>query len=267
MNRLVSAVLASTTFLLVALTSTFAIAKSIVSPFSSFAPPTEYSQIKEVNTISNSQVGTFLDDILSYEPKLQFSYASWQPAINNTSESTRAKKVIIEELSKYSEQTLLRMGLKKVYLVQRLYVDGTFRSAMPETQFEDALYFDVSSNYFESENGTYMRRTVHHELSHLIDYNLFGTYRPQDNDWYRCNPTNHTYGKGGASMYSDVAYAHAAHPKPGFITGYATSGVDEDRAEVFAHYMTNRNYLYELAQNDASLSCKVARSEQLLSRL
>ena len=68
-------------------------------------------------------------------------------------------------------------------------------------------------------------------------------------------------------MHSDVAYAHAAHLKPGFITGYATSGVDEDRAEVFAHYMTNRNYLYKLAQNDASLSCKVAQSEQLLSSL
>jgi hypothetical protein len=68
-------------------------------------------------------------------------------------------------------------------------------------------------------------------------------------------------------MYSDVAYAHAAHPKPGFITGYATSGVDEDRVEVFTHYMTNRNNLYKLAQNDASLSCKVAQSEQLLSSL
>src|SRR3989344_3734937 len=108
--------------------------------------------------------------------------------------------LVLHEIKRYPVPTIKKSGLKKIYLVRSLRVDDQLRSGMPEPFIEDALYFDISENYINSENGQYMKRVCHHELSHLIDYNQYGTFTPYDSKWQSCNTPGWHYGKGGASM-------------------------------------------------------------------
>ena len=112
-----------------------------------------------------------------------------------------------------------------------------------------------------------MRRTYHHELRHLIEYNLYGSYAPKDANWESCNASSFRYGNGGSEMYNDAAFAHKIHPQSGFVTGYATSGIEEDKAEIYAAYMTDPQALQNLAATDDLLSCKVSATKQLLQLL
>lgn len=265
MRRFASVFLATLTLLAVATTGLFAIAKSNVAPFGSYAAPVAYANPNIALDANIEQAGTATGAIpIIFYPTMQYAYASWQIADPQSSEGRQAYKIVSQELSKYTAANFATLGLKKVYLVKSLYVDGTFRSGMPEAQFEDAVYFDIDAKYFTSEDGKYMRRTIHHEIRHLADYNQYNTYKPQDSKWLQCNPAQNSYLNSVASMYANPTYAHAAHPSAGFITGYATSGIDEDRAEVYAYYMTDRAYLYKTAIEDASLSCKVAQTETLI---
>jgi len=268
MKRWVSLLLATTMLLIVSAISLFAVVESKVIRFNSYSSPVSAQQsVTNLNTPASQPIARTNSVDVSYNPSLVLSFASWSSADIASKDAKRAYEVISEELAKYSHETLNAIGLKKVYLVNNLYVDGTYRSGMPEGQFEDALYFDISAKYFTSENGDYMRRTIHHELRHLADFNLYKSFRPTDTNWTNCNVASTSYGNGGAAMYKNVDFAHAKHPKTGFITGYATSGIDEDRAEVFAYFMTDRSYLHHQAQNDASLNCKIVQTEQLLNSL
>ena len=174
---------------------------------------------------------------------------------------------MLHEIKRYPVPTIKKSGLKKIYLVRSLRVDDQLRSGMPEPFIEDALYFDISENYINSENGQYMKRVFHHELSHLIDYNQYGTFTPYDSKWQSCNTPGWHYGKGGASMSADPEYAHKSHPAIGFINGYATSAIEEDKAEMFALTVLQDQNLISLSQNDTSLACKKARVELQLSTL
>ena len=68
-------------------------------------------------------------------------------------------------------------------------------------------------------------------------------------------------------MYDDVNFAHKEHPTYGFVDGYATSGVAEDKAEVFARFMTDPAGLQKLADKDAGISCKLSQTVTLLQNL
>lgn len=166
-----------------------------------------------------------------------------------------ARSIISNELIKYDRTELAGSGLKKIYLVLNLNVQGQYRSGMPEPIHEDALYFDIQSKYLQSEDGNYYKRVVHHELAHLTYFNLYHSYGSYP-AWTKCQP-NARYGDGGGSMYANPDYAHKMHPSVGFINGYATSAPEEDIAEVWAFYMVDRQLIYDYAKNDPILDCKV----------
>jgi hypothetical protein len=219
---------------------------------------------------SFAQAQAFLQEkgiTLSSQPTASFTWAEWQPADPNDANTARAAAMLQTEWQKYRNGTLRAAGLQTIYLVRDLTVSGQARSGMPDPQFGDALYFDVSDTYLNSEGGAYLRRTFHHEFNHLIQFNLFGSYDPADSGWAGCNAASFEYGDGGAAMYADPGYAHKAHPSYAFIDGYATSAREEDKAEIFAYYMTDPGYLQKLADKDAGIACKVTQTEKLLRSL
>jgi len=205
--------------------------------------------------------------ILSTNPATPLSWANWDTLSVDDPNAGQAAKDLKTEWAKYSDEVVKHSGLKAIYLVRNLSVSGQARSGMPDPNATNALYFDVSDIYMQSEGGDYLRRTYHHEFSHFIEYKLTGSYAPNDVAWDGCNAIGTTYGKGGSSMYNDPDFAHKAHPSYGFIDGYATSGVEEDKAEVFAYYMTNNTYLRNLAEKDAGIACKLTQTEKLILSL
>lgn len=204
---------------------------------------------------------------LKLKPDVSFGYVSWKEADELNKNTQKAFTMLSQEWSKYTPEFIKNTGLKKIYLVTHLKVSGQERSGMPEAIFEDALYFDVSERYIASENGNYMRRTLHHEFKHLMDYNMFGKYAGDSETWKKCHISNVSYGSGGSTMYSDPEYAHTEHPEVGFVNGYATSAVEEDMAEVYAQLMTNPEKLQQLAARDSVVSCKVNATRATLAKL
>jgi len=273
MKRWISGLLSVSTLIAVLVVSLFAIVSSNITLSDAAASPVyASSSISDIAYTKTSYqdakkqlqaIGIELDTTSA----INLAYASWTSPSQDSQEVLKASRLVQEEWQKYSATTIQKTGLKKIYLVKDLAVNGQLRSGMPEPMLEDALYFDVSETYVNSEEGAYMRRTLHHEFKHLIDYNLFGTYDGNVALWDTCNAGGVSYGNGGGSMYNDPEYAHAVHPKAGFINGYATSGVEEDQAEVYAAFMTSPEALQKLASNDTSLTCKVTLTQQSTSRL
>ena len=273
MKRWISVFLSVTSLIAVTTVAMFAVATSKISflgaaatPVYTASPSSDTAYTKDDYQDAKNQLQKQGIE-LSTTSSMQLSYASWTSPLQDSTDVLKAANLLKEEWLKYSATTIQKAGLKKIYLVKDLAVNGQYRSGMPEPIYEDALYFDVSSTYLNSEDGMYMRRTLHHEFKHLTDYNLYGSYDGDAKAWTSCNVTGISYGNGGGSMYNDPEYAHAVHPKTGFINGYATSAVEEDRAEVYAQLMTSPEKLQLLVGNDLAVGCKVNATRTDLAKL
>ena len=99
----------------------------------------------------------------------------------------------------------------------------------------------------------------HHELFHFADYRLFGR-PPRSEGWSKLHP-DAVYGSGGrqavAQANGDPQQLRAPRRDlPGFVTKYAQSAAEEDRAEVFATLMERRPLALELIANDPVIAVK-----------
>lgn len=166
-------------------------------------------------------------------------------------------QVFIEEWNKYPVEFVKSSKLTAVYFVKNLKVSGQSRYAMPEGVY-NALYYDV--NYVNARLDQYLRHSMHHEFYHLIEKNYFGDYYFLDKSWISFNPLDFSYGSGGAAAYANPEFARRQYPYKGFITGYATVGIEEDKAEVFGYLMTTQEFLKltRWIKDDATLGRKVA---------
>jgi hypothetical protein len=87
-----------------------------------------------------------------------------------------------------------------------------------------------------------------------------------DPGWAALNPPEFRYGGGGRAALSDpnVAWDRPA-PTPGFVSRYSTTGLEEDKAELFAFLVAHPRKLAERAGSDAVLRAKVERMKAQLT--
>lgn len=181
--------------------------------------------------------------------ELSYELADSETAIANFSQ------LLQTELSKYTPQFLKRTGLETIYLVKNLKVANQYRSAMPSVNDEMSIYFDISEKYLKDTD--HVKETIHHEISHVMEYYIYGSFDWEDIDWYSCNSADFVYGGGAVEGYKNIDYSISKHPRQGFLNGYSTFGIEEDKAEIFANIMTEDDYMYGLTTSDAALDCKV----------
>jgi protein associated with RNAse G/E len=136
------------------------------------------------------------------------------------------------------------------------------RNAIPDYH-HDAMYYDVRSSNRSIVYQNYILIVVHHEFFHFIDFKDDGEVY-EDKIWKKLNPPEFKYGKGGKYAQSDDKEGDVTDTIPGFITKYATSGVEEDKAEVFRCMMVNLRELEARAESDPVLARKIARMKELL---
>ena len=162
--------------------------------------------------------------------------------------------LFIEELSKYPVDFLKASGLRRVLLVQALKVGQQTRAAVPDADQEDMIY-DVTY----VKNQRYSRHVVHHELYHLLEANWNDSFYYKDPNWAMLNDPGFTYGEGGAAYQTGNVWAFT-HPRQGFINVYATSGLEEDKAEVWAVMFVPENWklVQPFLADDPVLRAKVA---------
>jgi hypothetical protein len=161
--------------------------------------------------------------------------------------------ILIDEWSKYPGDWVVSSGVKRVTIVKRLVVVGQNRAAMPDIG-GSGVYYDFTYS------GDYIREVIHHEYDHLIEYNAYGTYSRSDPAWMSYNPAGFAYGNGGSVCYTNPsACVSGEHPTNGFVSGYSMSGIEEDKAEVYAYLMTHTYYqhLKSWLPGDGNLANKV----------
>lgn len=167
----------------------------------------------------------------------------------------RAVRVLEQELSIYPPEFLRQSGLRRIVLTSGLTEDGRVIPSLPN--YHRTLILDPNAG------ASYLRRLVHHELFHFIDYSDDHIVRT-DAEWNELNDKEFLYGEGGRHLRTPGA-AQLRADLPGFLSLYATSAVEEDKAEVFAFLMVAPRQVDLITQGDSILRAKVALMKARLS--
>ncbi len=162
------------------------------------------------------------------------------------------------EFAIYSPNLLVRAGLKRIVLCEQLAFMGQLRNAVPDFE-SGTLYLEVKRG---QHNTRYLRRVMHHDFFHMIDYRDDGSLY-QDDLWCGLNPKDFKYGKGGQSAQDQANTAVLSDRYPGFLNHYSTTGVEEDKAEIFAWMIVEPDIMAE-RQADPTLAAKMDRIKQLM---
>jgi hypothetical protein len=163
------------------------------------------------------------------------------------------------EWSLYPTDLIKRAGLKKVVFCQKLSYEKQLRTAIPDFE-NNVLYLDVTRGRHDDR---YVRKVIHHEFFHIIDLRDDGKLY-EDERWSNLNPPKFKYGPGGAKLQSDPTVTTTGKDEPGFLNRYATAGVEEDKAEVFAHMIVEPKMIAERVEKDKYIQAKVERMKELL---
>jgi hypothetical protein len=168
--------------------------------------------------------------------------------------------LFIPEFSLYPPDLVKRAQLKRIVLCEDLTFADQRRGAIPEYG-SDTLYLDVSrGNYSPS----YLRKVIHHEFFHIIDYKDDGKVYA-DEQWAALNAPGFKYGGGGKSAQGEQNASILTDKVPGFLTMYATTGVEEDKAEMFANLLVNFANVEKRGRKDKILAAKAERMRELLT--
>lgn len=172
--------------------------------------------------------------------------------------------IFIEEWRLLPTMLVHRTKLKYIVFGRqfRLPVERIEREAIPDYHHE-GMYYSVAFNHTDPVYEHYFRGVVHHEFFHYVDFRDDGMVYGDD-VWKKLNPPGFKYGNGGISARGNMQ-GIVRQSKPGFITEYATSGVEEDKAEVFRCMLVNIVEMEARARDDVYLTMKMKQMKNLLT--
>ncbi len=161
--------------------------------------------------------------------------------------------ILYEAWSKYPVDFVKKTNIKAIALVTNMKVVGQKRMAMPDA-YGEVLYVDINCVDYGKQ---YSEHIIHHEYYHMIEQEFNGSMYYKDPNWKLLNKKGFLYGRGGRFM-RDSKLTWKKHPKLGFVNGYSTSGLEEDKAEVFAHLLTTGEFkeVYKWFNDDDILRSK-----------
>jgi hypothetical protein len=166
--------------------------------------------------------------------------------------------LLVSEWNLYPVELIKRSKLQRIILCQDLSFAGQQRTAIPDFEHND-LYFDVARG---RHSLLYTRTVIHHEFFHVLDYRNGTLYA--DERWTRLLPKGVKYGMGGKNLQDDATVSLISDDLPGFLNKYSTTGVEEDKAEVFANMIVNSKAVEERAKNDPVIRAKTVLMRDIL---
>ncbi len=168
--------------------------------------------------------------------------------------------LFVPEFSLYPVSLVRRTQLKRVVLCSHLAFAGQRRNAIPDFE-HDTLYLDVNRGTYSK---SYLRKVIHHEFFHIIDYRDDGSLY-QDERWSALNPPEFQYGNGGQAVQDQRETSVLTTKFPGFLNHYSTTGVEEDKAEMFANLIVDPTYVEARADKDGVLHAKLKKMKALMA--
>ena len=163
------------------------------------------------------------------------------------------------EFNLYPPDLIKRTKLKRVIIGIELKFAGQLRTAIPDWD-NNTLYLDPVRG---ANNKSYVRKVIHHEFFHMVDFRDDGQVY-KDERWIKLNSPHFKYGSGGKNAQDLATTSLLTDKFPGFVNHYSTTGVEEDKAEIFANMIVEPIYFEERIKNDPVLKAKTARMRELL---
>lgn len=185
------------------------------------------------------------------------SFSKWSPMTETEEQKTALEDFALNlttEFTKYPTDLVKGSELKTIGIVRDLETSGETRPALTMPQINSIVFDPV---YSVNAGQEYTSTTINHEFWHFLDFKMRGDYRYADKEWSACNPPGFTYKSGGETAYDDMTFYNTFNGTKGFVTEYATYGIEEDRAEMFAWLMYDSSRVKEL--KDAGVDCKTKR--------
>jgi len=169
---------------------------------------------------------------------------------------------IQREFTAYPTALFKRAGCEKIVLCTKLAYAGQLRAAIPDWE-HNTLYIDTQRG---AKSLGYPEHVLHHEFFHLIDHADDGDVY-KDDVWSALNPAGFRYGTGGVNAQTTRNTGALTDSIPGFLTHYATTGVEEDKAELFAFSITHKAYIRARVTTDPILNMKLAHLKMMLAKI
>ncbi len=166
--------------------------------------------------------------------------------------AAEAATVVAHELGRFPAGALAGARLRRLLLCAELAEGGASIPSLPN--YQQTLLLDVGSP------PEFLRRLLHHELFHFIDFSDDDQVLV-DPAWEAMNDRYFVYGVGGRAM-REPGSSRLTRGLPGFVSRYATAGLEEDKAEVFSFLMTAPGDVAALAATDPVIRRKVAAIER-----
>jgi hypothetical protein len=173
-------------------------------------------------------------------------------------------KLFSEEFRKYPVGLIQAAGLQGVAVVKDLTVSGQLRPGVADTS-RKILFLDLAFGAYDS---TYQRHVIHHEFFHMLEPSRDWNGSWQDPAWAALNEPGFQYGNGGGTMQNSSGSYYLTHPQPGFTNLYSTSGLEEDKAEIFTALFMAGEYekVMDWAQTDEILANKINAMKNYLQQ-
>ncbi|MBW2459162.1 MAG: hypothetical protein JRI68_31990 [Deltaproteobacteria bacterium] len=168
-----------------------------------------------------------------------------------------ATVVLVDELSLLPRSFLERAGLRRVMLCAELREARRPIPSLPN--YRNTLLLDAEAS------PSYLRRLIHHEVFHFADLADDGVVLA-DPGYRALTPPGFEYGSGGRTMRERSSSAFGEAPA-GFVSRYATSAIEEDKAEVFAFLMTRPAAMDQLGRRDPVVAAKAAYVRMVVALL
>ena len=139
--------------------------------------------------------------------------------------------------------------ITKLVFCAGLSLNRQERGAVPAFE-ANTMYFDPTLGAY---NPHYQRNVIHHEFFHVIDQRTRRLF--DDKEWQALNSKEFRYGAGGDKMRSR-GVGELTDKLPGFLTIYATSACEEDKAELFSHMIVDGAFVRERLEKDPVMKTK-----------
>jgi len=175
----------------------------------------------------------------------------------STQDRDRVLATLAAELARYPAEFLARARLRRLVLCANFLEDREPIPSLPN--YHGSLLVDVDAD------ALYLGRLVHHEVFHFADY-ADDDQLSHDPAWLMLNDRYFVYGSGGRFAREPGSGRFSAEI-PGFVSRYATSALEEDKAETFAMRMTAPRDFAALIATDPILRAKSAALEAQLRKL
>ncbi len=167
----------------------------------------------------------------------------------------KARAALSRELLRYPTGFLRKARLRRVLFCEGLEENEKPIPSLPN--YQSTLIVDVDGS------DTFLARLVHHEVFHFVDFADDGVV-VRDPSWERLNRADFRY-EGGGRVVRDPEATQPVGPE-GFVTRYATSALEEDKAEIFAWLMNDKALVAGKCASDPVLRAKVDHLDALVQR-